>query len=85
MPEVEPDAETETVDPDGAPSVDAFPTAEEAALASYSAASEAFVVRVEPQGPGRTDVIVDTNPSHPMRAHCFLTDGGWVWGGDIVE
>jgi hypothetical protein len=62
-----------------------YATAEEAALASYSAASEAFVVRIEEIGPGRTDVIVDTHPSHPMRCHCYGTADGWVWGGDVVE
>lgn len=70
---------------DGLVRTSAFPTPEGAALASYSAASEAFVVRVEQLGPDRTDVIVDTRPSHPMRCHCFLTEEGWQHGGDIAE
>lgn len=63
----------------------AHATPEEAALASYSPAAGAFVVRTEPIDPSRVDVIVDFATSHPMRCHCELTPDGWVEAGDIVE
>jgi hypothetical protein len=30
-------------------------------------------------------VIVDSEPSHPMRVHCQLVDGLWRDRGDVVE
>ena len=62
-----------------------FVSAEEAALSSYAASAQAHVVRVEVIDDTHTDVIVDFEPSHPMRCHCELTAGGWVEAGDIVE
>ena len=64
---------------------DGFPTPEVAALASYSAAAHARVVGVERLGDDRVDVIIDTEPPHPMRVHCRLIDGSWHDCGDIVE
>jgi hypothetical protein len=64
---------------------DGFPTPEAAALASYSAAAQARVARVERLSDDRVDVIIDTEPSHPMRVHCRLVDGAWHDFGDIVE
>lgn len=50
--------------------------------------AKAHVVRVEPCSdpdfPGRIWVIVDTVPSHPMRASCELIDGRWVMVSDIT-
>jgi hypothetical protein len=60
-------------------------TPEEAALSSYSAAAQARVVRVERLNDERVDVIVDTDPSHPMRVHTYMERGRWHDGGDIVE
>lgn len=62
-----------------------FASPGEAALASYSPAAKAHVVRVESIDDSSVDVIVDTEPSHPMRVHCALTERGWVEMGDIVE
>jgi hypothetical protein len=62
-----------------------FSTPEAAALASYSASAQARVVRVERMTDDRVDVIVDTEPSHPMRVHCRLVEGSWHDFGDIVE
>ena len=64
---------------------DGFPTPEAAALASYPAAARAHVVGVERLSDDRVDVIIDTEPSHPMRVHCRLVDGSWHEFGDIVE
>jgi hypothetical protein len=62
--------------------VEAHATPEAAALAGWAPAADARVVRVEqcsdPSFPDRVWVFVDTNPSHPMRASCELTDAGWV-------
>jgi len=63
----------------------AFDTPEEAALASYSPAAQAHVLRLEPIDETHVDVILDTVPSHTMRSHCWLTATGWVEMGDIVE
>ena len=60
-------------------------TPEEAALASYSDPAGAFVVRTEVISDEQVDVIVDTDPSHPMRVHVVREDDGWVEAGDIVE
>ncbi len=62
-----------------------FDTPEDAALASYSPAAEAFVLRVEPIDEQRVDVIVDMVPSHPMRSGCRLTGAGWIEEWDIVD
>ena len=45
----------------------------------------ARVLRVERLSDDRVDVIVDTEPSHPMRVHCRLVEGSWQDFGDIVE
>jgi hypothetical protein len=67
-----------------------FDTPEDAAMAEWDDCpqAEAHVVRVEPcsdpQFPGRVWVVVDTVPSHPMRASCELIDGRWVMVSDIT-
>ena len=54
-----------------------YPTPEAAALASYSAAAQARVVRVEGVGSDRVDVIIDTEPSHP----CAFIVASWTGPG----
>jgi hypothetical protein len=65
----------------------AHATPEEAALAGWSGAANAHVVRVEhcsdPEFPARVWVFVDTDPSHPMRVSCERTDTGWVVVSEI--
>jgi hypothetical protein len=65
--------------------LEGYPSPEAAALASYSEAARPRVIRVERFGNDRVDVIIDTEPSHPMRVHCRLVDGSWHEFGDIVE
>lgn len=62
-----------------------YETPEEAALSSYSPEAHARVVRVERLNSDRVDVIIDTEPSHPMRVLCYRENGSWHDGGDIVE
>ena len=67
-----------------------FDSPEEAAMAEWASCPEAnaHVVSVEPCSdpgfPGRIWVIVDTKPSHPMRASCEQIDGRWVMVSDIT-
>jgi len=58
---------------------------EEAALAGWEPGAKARVLRTEGVSPTEVDVIVDTEPTHPMRVHCRLEGGLWRFWGDIVE
>ena len=60
-------------------------TPEEAVLSGYSSAAEARVVRTDVLDADHVGVIIDSNPSHPMRCHASRLDGRWYDGGDIVE
>jgi hypothetical protein len=62
-----------------------FDAAEQAALSSSSATANARVLRTEVIDTDHVDVIVDTEPSHPMRCHSFRSNGRWHDGGDITE
>jgi hypothetical protein len=68
---------------------DGFDSPEEAALAGWSSAAGAHIVRVEPCSdpafPGRVWVFVDTVPSHPVRASCELVNGRWIVVADISD
>ena len=67
------------------PTEPGFQSPEEAALAGWGQGAKARVLKTEIIGPSRVDVIVDTEPSHPMRVHCQLEDGLWRYRGDVVE
>ena len=54
-------------------------------LSGYSSAAEARVVRTDVLDADHVGVIIDSNPSHPMRCHASRLDGRWYDGGDIVE
>jgi hypothetical protein len=70
-----------TADPDPK----GFATPEQAAVASFPPNASARVVRVEPIDEEKVDVIVDTEPSHPMRVHCERHGDSWYEAGEIVE
>lgn len=46
-------------------------------MSSFPVAAALRIVRVEPVDDPHVEVIVDTEPSHPMRVHCELDGGGW--------
>ena len=59
-----------------------YPTAQQAALASYSPAAGAFVVSLRTDG-RRAEVEVDTSPSHPCVTTCIKGRYGlWYERGD---
>lgn len=62
-----------------------FSSPEEAALAGWPAAANARVLRVERLSDSRVDVIVDTEPSYPMRVHCVKLRGLWFYEWDTSE
>lgn len=61
-----------------------FDSPEEAALSGWEPISQARVVEVVREGTDSVYVVVDTEPSHPMRVHCERVDGRWHWASDIT-
>ena len=61
-----------------------FDTPEEAALSGWDAAAKPKVVKVIRDRADRVYVVVDTEPSHPMRVQCERRDGRWEWVSDIT-
>jgi hypothetical protein len=67
------------------PSDPGYRSPEEAALAGWELGAKARILRTEVISADMVEVIVDTDPSHPVRVHCQLEDGLWRNRGDIVE
>jgi hypothetical protein len=62
-----------------------YDSPEEAALTGWEPGAGARILRSEVISDDRVDVIVDTEPSHPMRVHCQREGGLWRYVGDMVE
>jgi len=60
-----------------------FDTPEEAALSGWTPVSKARVVEVWVESDDSVFVLVDTEPSHPMRVHCERRGGRWFWASDV--
>jgi hypothetical protein len=61
-----------------------FDTPEEAALSGWSPVSKPRVVKRLRGSEVSVWIVVDTEPSHPMRVHCERIGGRWFWTGDIT-
>lgn len=61
-----------------------FDSPEAAALSGWPPKAQARVVKVWMICETEAFVIVDTEPSHPMRVHCERVDGRWIWMSDIT-
>jgi hypothetical protein len=56
----------------------AYPTPEEAALASYSAAADARVISSERLSDNKVEVTLEVGPSYRMYSDCWRgSDGLW--------
>ena len=55
-----------------------FATPEEAALASFPELALARVLKVKRRGDTRAEVLVDTEPSHPMLVYCERDGEQWL-------
>lgn len=63
--------------------VPGYETPEEAAVSAWPEAARAHVLEVVPVGEGVVNVLVDTEPSHPMWVRCEREVGGWEWVSDV--
>jgi hypothetical protein len=61
-----------------------YATPEEAALSGWSLAAQPQVVRVRRVAKDAVEVLVDTEPSHPMWVRCELGPEGWEWVSDAT-
>jgi hypothetical protein len=60
-----------------------FDSPEQAAIASFPGAAHARVVDVQRVDDASVHVIVDTDPSHPMRVFCERREHQWFAVGDV--
>jgi hypothetical protein len=61
-----------------------FDTPEEAALKGWSSVSKPRVITRLQASEVSVWIIVDTEPSHPMRVRCARVDGRWFWTEDAT-
>jgi len=61
-----------------------FDTPEEAALSGWTSVSKPRVIKRLRGSDVSVWIIVDTEPSHPMRVHCERVDGRWFWTEDVT-
>jgi hypothetical protein len=62
-----------------------YDTPEEAALSGWQPVAQPRVVTVRVENETSVFVVVDTEPSHPMRVHCERINGRWFWTSDVTE
>jgi hypothetical protein len=60
-----------------------FSSPEAAALSGYNGSEGAHVLRIDVINENRVDVIMDTEPSHPMTIHCDREGDLWYEAGEI--
>lgn len=67
----------------GAP-VDGFETPEEAAVSGWPEAAKPRILEVVRVRDDVVNVLVDTEPSHPMWVRCERGVSGWEWVSDVT-
>jgi hypothetical protein len=68
----------------GCDAAEGFYSPEEAALSGWEPVSKARVVEARVESSDSVYVVVDTEPSHPMRVHCERINGRWLWTSDVT-
>lgn len=56
-----------------------FDSPEEAVLSGWGPVSRARAVEVRVERSDSVYVVVDAEPSHPLRVHCERINGRWLW------